>query len=228
MGELKQVVQLFSDTKLIGTDDEKAKYEKLHTLTYKLLSLSIRTDYLETFEGMHFIPLAIQNISPIQDTDIRVIVRVELGEIVEPDEHLIREDYEGIQGILCRDDENGSDVGIICELFGLNEDGFIHIEDIPYDPSSYIPKMPIITINGLSQPDKTPEDYKHELYEFIASTFGRGYYEFDIKSLRPGECKWLCCGMLIRPEDDTVKVHYQIHSSYSTGDLNGILEMKAE
>lgn len=226
MGGLKQVIQLLSNSKLKGTDDEKAKHDKLQMLSYKLLLLDVRTDYLKTFEGMYFIPLAIQNISSMQDTDIRVVVNVEIGEIVEPDEHLISEDYEGLQGTLCRDDDNGTDVGVICELFVLNEDGVIHTEDIPYDSSRYIPKAPILTVNGFSQPDKTAEDYKQELEEFIASTVGRGYYEFDVSSLRPGECKWLCRGILIRPVDGKVTAHYQIHSSHSTGDLNGILEMK--
>lgn len=228
MGGLKQGVQLlnmFCST-LNGTDDEKAKHEKLQILSYKLLLLDVRTSYLKTFEGMYFIPLAIQNISSMQDMDISVLVNVEIGNIIEPDEHLIWEDCEGLQGYLCRDDENEKDVGIICELFSLVEDGLIHIEDIPYDSSRYIPRSPIFTSNGLSQPDKTAEDYKQELEEFIASTGGCEYYEFDVASLRPSECRWLCCGMLIRPVDGKVKVHYQIKSKYSSGDLSGMLEIK--
>ncbi len=176
---------------------------------------------------MFFIPLAIQNISAMEDRDIRVVVKIESGEIVEPDEHLIWNEYEGIQGLLCRDDEDKTDVGIICELFCLNEDGFIQTEDIPYNPSRYLPKMPIITPYGLSQPEKTAEDYKQELEEFIASTDGRGYYEFDVASLRPGECRWLCCGMLVRPIDGNVKILYQIYSAHSTGELNGSLDIAA-
>ena len=83
----------------------------------------------------------------------------------------------------------------------------------------------MITASGLSWPDKTETDYKLELEEFIASTGGRGYYEFDIASLRPGECRWLCCGMLIKPANGEIKVHYQIHSARSIGNLEGILEM---
>lgn len=104
----------------------------------------------------------------------------------------------------------------------------IHIEGLPYDPSRFISKMPIITIHGLSQPRKTEEDYKNELEDFIASTGGTGYYEFNVSNLRPGECKWLCCGMLIRPVDNKIKVRYQIHSKNSLGDLNGVLEMKTD
>lgn len=226
MGGLKQVVQLLSNSMLNGTDDEKAKHEKLQMLSYKLLLLDVRTDYLKTFEGMYFIPLAIQNISSMQDTDIRVVLNVEMGEIIEPDEHLIYEEYEGLQGQLCHDDDDEKDIGVIAELFVLSEDGVIHTESAPYDSSIYIPRTPIFNGYGFSQPRKTEEDYKQELEEFIASTGGSGYYEFDVSSLRPGECKWLCRGILVRPVDGKVTVHYQIHSSHSTGDLDGILETK--
>ena len=225
LGGLKRMVQ-FPNSILNGTDDEKAKYEKLQKLSYDLVLLEVRTNYLKTFEGMYFVPLAIQNISSMQDADIRVVVNVKNGEIVEPEENLIWDEFEGLQGHLCRDDEDGTDVGIICELFALIEDGVICIEDAPYDPSRYIPKVPILTANGFSQPDKTKDDYRQELEEFIASTGGRGYYEFNVTSLRPGECRWLCYGMLIRPVDGKVVVHYQIHSKNSSGDLSDTLEMK--
>jgi len=226
MGGLKQVVQLLSNTTYSGTDDENAKHKKLQTLSHKLLLLDVRTNYLKTFEGMYFIPLAIQNISSMQDTDIRVVVNVETGEILEPDKHLIYEEYEGIQGCLCRDDDDEKDIGVIGELFVLSEDGVIHTESTPCDSPIYIPRTPVFNGYGFSQPEKTEEDYKQELEEFIASTAGPGYYEFDVSILRPGECKWLCRGILIRPVDSKVTVHYQIHSSCSTGDLNGILETK--
>lgn len=225
LGGLKRMVQ-FPNSILNGTDDEKTKYEKLQKLSYNLFLLEVRINYLKTFEGMYFVPLAIQNISSMQDTDIRVVVNVKNGEIVEPEENLIWDEFEGLQGHLCRDDEDRTDVGIICELFALIEDGVICIEDAPYDPSRYIPKVPILTANGFSQPDKTKDDYRQELEEFIASTGGRGYYEFNVTSLRPGECRWLCYGMLIRPVDGKIVVHYQIHSKNSSGDLSDTLEMK--
>ena len=224
-GGLKRAFSLPSST-LNGTDDEKTKYRKMEKLSSNLFFLEIRTDYLKTFEGMFFVPLAIQNVSSMQDEDIRVVVNVETGEIVEPEEYLICENCEGLQGDLCRDDEDKNDVGIICELFALNEDGVICVEDLPYDPLRYIPKTPILTPHGLSQPDKTEEDYQQELEDFIASTDGRGYYEFTVARLRPNECKWLCRGMLIKAVDGKIVVDYQIHSKNSLGDLSGTLEMK--
>lgn len=174
---------------------------------------------------MYFIPLAIQNISTVQDTNIRVVVRIENGDIIEPTEHLVWREYDGMQHIFCRDDDT-LDAGIIGELFAPVEDGNIHTEIAPFEPYSYIPKPLQLDVYGrLSQPQKTEEDYKEELKEFIASTSGHGYYEFDVANLRPNECKWLSGGMLIKPIDGKIKVHYQIHSDRSTGDLGGTLEL---
>lgn len=228
MGGLKRVVQLLNNSSLNGTDDEKAKYEKLQMLSNNLMLLDIRTNYLRTFEGMYFIPLAIQNISAMQDENIHVVVKIEIGEIIEPDEQLICEEYQGLQGLLCRNDDDKNDIGVIAELFMLSEDGVIHIEDTPYHPAKYMPKIPVYNGYGFSQPDKTEDDYKQELAEFIASTGGRGYYEFDMANLRPSECRWLCYGILVRPINGEVKLNYQIHSKYSMGDLSGILEMKVD
>lgn len=230
LGNLKRIIQPFniltSAPEIKGTKEEIEKHNKLHQLSHKLMLLDVRTNYLNTFNEMCFIPIAIQNISSILDENIRIVVNVECGEIVQPDEHLIWQEYEGLQGLLCRDDDDEKDVGVICELFYLKEDGVIHIEDIPYNPARDLPKMPIITSNGLAQPKKTDEDYALELQEFIASTNSCDYYEFDIEDLRPGECKWMCCGMLIKPVDGIIKINYQIHSTHSLGNLNGVLEMQ--
>ena len=230
VGKLKRCALTlpFNKSEYNGTDDEKGKYSKLRRLSYNLLQLEERTNYLKTFDGMRFIPLAIQNISAVQDTNIRVVVQVETGDIVEPNENLIWNEYAGIQHIFCRYDDD-EDVGIICELFAPTEDGTIHVENTPFEPSRYIPTLPVPSPFGqLSQPQKTEEDYKEELEEFIASSIGCGYYEFDIANLRPGECRWFSHGMLIKPVNGIIKVHYQIHSARSVGDLEGTLEMNAD
>lgn len=227
LGDLKHVVQkinLFNSApELHGTEYEKDKYNKLTELSYKLTLLNLRNEYLKTFDGMKFIPLAIKNVSTILDEDIRIVVNVEEGEIINPDETLIWKDIDGLRGELCREDDG--DVGIICELFYLKEDGVIQIEDIPYDPTRYLPKMPIFTANGLCQQMKNEKDYALELQEFIAYANANEYYEFNVKSLRPGECRWLCTGMLIKPVNENIRISYQIHSKYSSGELNGILEI---
>lgn len=228
MGNLKQIVQIPNNTTYSGTDDEKVKHEKLYELSYTLSLLDVRRGYLKTFDGMYFFPLAIQNISSLPDSDIRVVVNVEIGIIIEPDEHLICEDYEGLQGLLCRDDDDEQDIGVIAELFALSEDGVIHTESMPFNASFGIPKAPIFNGYGFSQPPKTKEDYKQELAEFIESANGDRYYEFDVSNLRPGECKWLCRGILIRPINGKVAIRYQICSTHSMGVQNGMLEVKID
>ena len=128
-----------------------------------------------------------------------------------------------LQGSLCRNDDE-EDIGIICELFAPVEDGFIHAEEIPYNPQRYRPLIPVPTVYGLTRSQKNEDDYALELQEFIAKTDGQGYYEFNIENLRPGECKWLCCGLLIRPVDGAISITYQIHSAHSTGKLTDTLE----
>ena len=123
--------------------------------------------------------------------------------------------------MLCKDDDNEKDAGIIAELFTPLTDGIIHMEEEPWYPTT--PKIPIFTGHGFQQPEKTEEDYRSELEEFIASSNGCGYYEFDVQTLRPGECRWLSTGMLIKPVDGEIKVNYRIHSDHSSGDLSGEL-----
>lgn len=229
LGNLKQVVKplnIFNGgPELKGEECEKLKYEKLRALSYKLTLLDMRTDYINTFDGMCFVPLAIQNMSAKFDEGIRIVVNVDCGEIIEPNENLIWSEFQGLQGCFCRDDDE-NDIGIIGELFLLEEDGNIHMEENPYNNVMDLPRVPMITASGLSYPQKEEKDYALELQEFIASSNGNGYYEFVVDNLRPGECKWLCTGMLIRPLEGKIKISYQIHSAYSMGDLQGNLEMR--
>lgn len=232
LGGLKYVTPriniLNSSPSLKGSDAEKEKYEKLHQLSYCLARLEMRTNYLKTYDGMLFVPVAIQNISTLQDENISVVLKVETGEIVEPNENLVWSEYDGIQGIMCRDDDDDNDVGIICELFCLDEDGSITVETAPYNLTQHTTRIPIPTANGLRYPAKSEKDYALELREFIATANGRDYYEFDVSNLRPNECKWLCCGLLIKPVENAIKITYQIRSAHSTGNLSGTLEYIAE
>ena len=229
LGGLKRIVQLLNmnSSTLSGLDEEKDKYNKLQDLSYILYLLDLRTNYLRTYDEMNYIPLAIQNISEMQDENIRIVIGVDQGIVVEPEATLILEEYSGLQGYICRDDDE-DDIGLICELFNLKEDGVIQVEPGPHFPSRAIPRIPILTRNGYVQPEKTEDDYKLELEEYIASTEGRGYYEFDIESLRPNECKWLSSGLLIKPDNNMVRLNYQIYSSHSRGDLRGTLELLLE
>lgn len=217
-------LSLVGNDKLEGEENEKEKYYKLCQLSYTLHKLDLRTRYINTFIGMCFIPIAIQNITTIQDTDIRLVVTVDVGEIVDPDESLIVDDLEGLQGLLCRNDDEKNDIGVIAELFILPEDGIIHAELSDDDLFSYTPEVPVLDGFGYSRPKKTEKDYKEELEQFIASSDGHGHYEFDVRQLRPNECRWLSKGILVKPIEKRISIHYQIYSSHSDGTQNGTLE----
>lgn len=227
LGDLKQTKNIYDINKpdYKGTTDELLKYEKLQSLSSNLLLLDLRRKYLKTFDNMFFIPLAIRNSSMLQDEDIHIAIYVDAGEIVNPTKNLISDECEGLQGVLCKDDTIELDPGIIGELFCLSEDGFIHIEDIPYIPPNGASNLPLLLDGRRIYSGKTEVDYAEELQQFIATSASGNYYEFDIAKLRPNECKWLCCGMLIKPHDDKIILRYQIHSARSAGNLHGILEM---
>jgi len=223
LGDLSKTEMFLSKVALNGTVEEKEKYKKLKELQHNLLLLDVRQTYLQTFNGLSFIPLAIQNSSTLKDTDIRVVVNVLEGTIIKPSEDLICEDLKDAQRLLCSDDDKP---GIIPELFLMETDGIIHIEELPYEPLRNIQPITIPTLNGLQELDKTKEDYKDELEEYIAQD--QGFYEFEVKSLRPNECKWLSQGMLIRPENGKVTIEYHIHSAHSSGNLTGVLTINTK
>lgn len=224
---LKIRVPLFGDhSTIIGTEQEKEKYNCINKLISDLSNLEIRVQYLHTFDGMCFIPLAIQNVSSINDQDLHVTVRVIEGKIIEPDETLICDELEDAVGLICRKhDEHG--IGLIDELFVLTEDGTIHVEPDENDSYPDIPSIPMMINTGIEYPTNYVEDYKRELREYIALSSGEDYYEFSIKKLRPNECRWLSQGLLIKPQQGIIKMEYQIHSSHSTGDT-GCLELKED
>lgn len=205
---------MFQSEQLDGTEDERAKYEKYNELAYKLDTLWMRKEYPHTFDGLVFVPIAIQNISKVADDDITVVLEVEQGQAVIPDKDLIFDQLTGLQGTICEE-------GLIEEMFFLPEDGTIHIAFEPYDYSDI--KMPTPVLPGFFDKGKSDEDYEDELEKYIMTPAASGAYEFDVSSLRPSECKWLSRGLLLRPEDRCIKLNYHIHSTKSSGDLSGVL-----
>ena len=50
-------------------------------------------------------------------------------------------------------------------------------------------------------------------------------HALDVRSLRPGECRWIGEGMMLKPVEGEIAVSYRIHSDHTTGELSGRLEM---
>lgn len=225
LGRLKKVKSIIPPraTTFKGTDEEIEKENKLTELSYLLLLLDVRNAFFKSFEGLWYIPLAIKNVSSTLDKDIRIVVHVDKGDIVGPSGIVFDDDFKGMQGLLCCDEDNG-EAGAVDELFELREDGTIHVELPQYCPPSFSP--PVLTDDGFMRPLKTEEDFMIELEQHIAVPKGSNYYEFEVSELKAKECKWMSEGMLIRPQNGMVRVHYQIHSNYSSGELKGVLECK--
>ena len=95
-----------------------------------------------------------------------------------------------------------------------------------FDPSDFHMKTPMLIDGRLQYPGKDEKDYLNELEDYIANSNGTDYYEFEVESLRPGECRWVSQGMLIRPDGEDIKIHYQIYSSHSSGELSGDIVYK--
>ena len=74
-------------------------------------------------------------------------------------------------------------------------------------------------------PEKDAKDYEIELQDYISSTKGSDFYEFEVSSLRPNEIRWLGKGMLIRPNNGAIQLNYTVHSDHSDGNISGILTL---
>ena len=221
-GNLKKRVMypLPVDDSYEGTEVEIAKYEKYTELISTLSQLWKRIEFVHTFDEMIFIPLAIQNTSSVDDCDISISVIISDGKIVSPDKDLITETLDGLQGQICED-------GIISELFAPAEDGFIHRECEVFPSSLCAPQIPRVTPWGLAEPEKDDEDYVNELSEYIVTKDSANVYEFQVQRLRPGECRWLSQGLLIKKDDERKPtITYRILSSKTTGSMEGTIEQK--
>ena len=220
LGNLRKIKSFLntSESTLNGTDDEKNKYNKICELKHTLYMLELRDRYLESFQCIEFIPVAIQNVSTLHDTNINVVIEVIKGEPIRPTKTLVPKNLEGFQGLLCRDDKSSE--GILGELFGLKEDGIIHIERGVVIPNI---KKTLFTMQGRVYAEKDEDDYESELKEYIAIPAGRDFYEFEVASLRPKEILWLSEGMLIRPCEGIIQLRYSIRSDHSDGNLGGLL-----
>lgn len=208
------------ETTYVGSALEKQKRIKYEELTYTLLQLWIRTEYVHTFDGMLFIPIAIQNTSTFEDRDITITIEATGCTIINPSKELIAEALDGVQGEIC-------EASIIPQLFTIPEDATVHTEEEPFDPSSISIKPPVFPLHGYQEPAKDEDNYVEELEKYIMPERLRGVYEFHVACLRPSECKWLSRGILIKPETGkTVEMIYHITSSKSSGKLQGKLHLE--
>lgn len=207
-----------------GTKDEKNKHEKVSELDYTMLKISIIDSYVQTFEGMHLIPLAIYNSSAQADRDITVSIQVnnDSAEIMVPSSELINKDLIGFQGIIY-------ETGFIKEILIMPETSDIKYDsDITYDLNESLSHMQKTTISMMrsTSPNYDSEDYEREIQKIIASPINssRNEVEFDIDDLRPKEKKWLGTSLLVKAKTNKISLTYSVKSQHSSGDLSGVIE----
>lgn len=216
MGNLKSTNQLNSmqKTEYLGTHQEQEKHEKFAMLAYNLSQLKLLDMYIQTFEGMLLIPIAISNCSTVMDNDITVSVTVDAksANIVLPIDTLFNQEIKGLEGIVY-------DLGIIKSIFLMPESKEIQYDsDISYDIAE--------NLRRVQNPQFDSSDYGFELKKYIAMPRenAESEFEFTIDSLRPKENKWLGSAILLSPIDDIIKISYKIKSNSSNGELSGDLE----
>ena len=209
--------QQLGNTSYEGTELEKEKYQKYRDLVRSLFLLWIRIEYIKTFDGMLFFPIAIQNASAVEDNNIRVVITVTEGTIVVPSKDLIIHSLAKYAGQI-------SEEGIIEEIFSLPDFRYIEAERVPFDGSKIkVPSFHFTPFGNIESDGEDESDYERKLTEYIMSPSGQSYYTFDVSVLRPGESRWLCSGVLLYPSDKGVTVEYKIYSSNSTGEISGTI-----
>ena len=228
IGNLERKNDLLLSYTYEGTEEEELKYDKIMEFEYKLHRIQMMDWYVTTFDGMLFIPLAIENASTVydEDIDIHIIIQENDAEIIYPSKDLIYLDMEGSEGVFFEE-------GILRELLLMVETSDISYDsDISYSiADSLVGNQKSIGayfdtggINGNPRYDE--EDYEREISKYIAmpNSDSKSEFEFTISSLRPKEKKWLGPALLIKPLKDSFDIKYSIKSKHSDGNLSGIVE----
>lgn len=228
IGNLERKYDLMSSYSYEGTKDEENKYDSIMMLEYNLHRVRMLDWYATTFDGLFFIPLAIENASKVYDEDVDVYVKINKGvvEVIIPSKELINPDMRGLEGLIYEED-------VIKELLMMPESSDISYDtDISYTLADSLAESQALVraqfsgagING--NPRYNSDDYGREIIKYIAMPKAKSNdieFEFSIGSLRAKEKKWLGPALLINPLTDNFHIEYSIKSKNSDGDLSGIV-----
>ena len=217
-------------TEIIGTDAEKEKFQKLGQLSNTLLKIEIEDYFIDVCKNVCYLPVAIQNVSSKNDHGIKVVVYVDIGEIINPKSILLpswifqffkisSSDFGNLKPEFFKDVFYET----VSRLFTLPDDGNISIEKDP--EACYTPKRHDL-LPGYSSYDFSDaiEDCEEKLEEHFTIAENPGFYRFQVATLQPKECKWLGQGIFVKPMQGKIKLRYQIKSANSDGNLSGVLE----
>ena len=229
-GDLEEKTDLSKSISYEGTDEEKTKYKMLIKLEYKLHYVKMLCGYVKTFDGMLFIPLAIENVSEVYDEDIDVHIKLKEGaaDVVSPSKKLINPDVQRSEELILED-------GVIKALLMMPESSSISYDtDISYNIEDNFAKARAVmetqfSIYKVNEKCRyTADDYEREISKYIATPTSTGEFVFFIKSLRAKERKWLGPALLIKPLLSDFDIEYSIKSKHSDGNLSGIVKYDAD
>jgi hypothetical protein len=210
-----------------GTKAEENKYDNIMMLEYNLHRVQMLDWYVTTFDGLFFIPLAIENVSTVYDEDLDVHVKIDkdAADIISPSKKLINSDMQGLEGLIYEE-------GIIKELLMMTESSDISYDtDISYNLADSLAESQAAVraqfsgagING--NPQYNSDDYEREISKYIATPMVNNdrEFEFSVGSLRAREKKWLGPALLISSLADSFDIEYVIKSKHSDGNLSGTI-----
>lgn len=224
LADLKKATPMFSYSSfaLIGSEEEKEKYNSICDLKHLLLILELREMFKSLFDNVIIIPLAIKNTSTMLDERLSIAIKVIQGIPVLPTSHFFNPEYSGLEGHVY-------DEHLVTELLTLPENSEIqHDCSVPQDVTQYTPNLEIPSLDALghfSTPASDEDDYAEELQEFIQDVDENTDKEFSftIGALRPNETLWLDKVLLIKPIDGKIILEYSLKSNNTTGHISGRL-----
>lgn len=215
-------------TEYTGSDNEKRKLELIKKLDSNLVELDLLNMYVETFDNIIIIPLAIHNASNELDKNVTVNVRIRdnITETVFPGKNLFNSEYQA------EDDKTGFegciyDRGYIEDLLKMDEDGYICYDSgifyRKFDPSRI--KRSIFTGTGFETSKSDAMDYESEIQTYVKMPIDKSQYQCTVKSIRPNEIMWLGQVLMLKATEEKVVLQYTIISENTNGDLTGEIEV---
>ena len=221
----------FFDLEYIGSDNEKRKLELIKKLDSNLVELDLLNMYVETFDNIIIIPLAIHNASNELDKNVTVNVRIRdnITETVFPGKNLFNSEYQA------EDDKTGLegciyDRGYIEGLLKMDEDGYICYDSgifyRKFDPSRI--KRSIFAGTGFETSKSDAMDYESEIQTYVKMPIDKSQYQCTVKSIRPNEIMWLGQVLMLKATEEKVVLQYTIISENTNGDLTGEIEVNIQ
>lgn len=209
---------------LIGSNEEKHKYELIEKLEAVFTELDIRYFYKEIFKDVLIIPLAIRNVSKKNDERLEIVLSVENGKGIRPTKSFFDNAYRGLEGTV-------HDLELVKELLHLPERPNIKFDSslLSMADNSEVPHFISPVLDFWSkEPESTEEDYEEDLKEYVQDfdEETENVYTFSIGALRPGETLWLDRVILVKPEEmkKRIMINYSIKSENTTGNLSGTID----